>query len=159
MDGKIKFIADTRNIKSEELEVTEKTGGDFFDDRKEETSKNAKKATGAESDIANETEEDFVDQGRNPTPFEISRTRFYDSEKKKNEAKTSVFNVLKYLILIFTSLIVGLLAIFGGIWAYKLNNIAEPIGGLKVEVQNLKEDITELKTEIKNLRDSRSVRQ
>ena len=49
-------------------------------------------------------------------------------------------NVLKYLIPIFTSLIIGLLAIFGGIWAYKLNNIAEPIGGIKVEIQYIKEN-------------------
>ncbi len=145
------MMTDTRNIKNEEIEATEKTGGDFFDDKKEETSQDTEKSVGTESGIVNETEEDFVDQGRNPTPFEISRIRYYDSEKKKNDAKTSVFTVLKYLIPIFASIIIGLLAFFGGIWAYKLNNIAEPIGGLKVEVQYLKENITELKTKIKDL--------
>lgn len=146
-------MAETRNIKNEELEPTEKTGGDFFDTDKGGTTRGTEKATGTESEIENETEEDFVDQGRSPTPFEISRTRFYNSEKKKNDAKASVFNVLKYLIPIFTSIIIGLLAFFGGVWAYKLNNIAEPIGGLKVEVQYLKEGITELKAEVNSLQD------
>ena len=146
-------MAETRNIKNEELEPTEKTGGDFFDTDKGSTSRGTEKPIGTESGIENETEEDFVDRGRSPTPFEISRTRYYDSEKRKNDAKTAVFNVLKYLIPIFTSIIIGLLAFFGSVWAYKLNNIAEPIGGLKVEVQYLKESIIELKTEVKNLQD------
>lgn len=146
-------MAETPNIKNEELELTERTGADFFDTDTSGTTRGTERATGTESEIADKTEEDFVNQGRSPTPFEISRTLFYDSEKKKNDAKASVFNVLKYLIPIFTSIIIALLAFFGGVWAYKLNNIAEPIGGLKVEVQYLKEGITELKAEVDNLQD------
>lgn len=85
--------------------------------------------------------------------MEISRTKYYNSEKKKNDAKIVVLNVLKYLIQIFVSLIVGLLAIFSGIWAYKLNNIAEPIGGIKVEIQYIKEDIADTKVQIQKLWD------
>ena len=76
-------MAETRNIKNEELEPTEKTGGDFFDTDKGSTSRGTEKPIGTESGIENETEEDFVDRGRSPTPFEISRTRYYDSEKEK----------------------------------------------------------------------------
>jgi len=42
------------------------------------------------------------------------------------------------------------LQFFGGIWAYKLNNIAEPIGGIKVEIQYIKENIADTKDQIQN---------
>ena len=82
------------------------------------------------------------------TPAEISKKKYYDSQKKKEDAKTAVFNVLKFLIPIGTSVVIGLLAIFGAIWAYKLNNIAEPIGGMKVEIQYIKENIQEIKNQL-----------
>lgn len=146
-------MADIKNIKNDDLGATEKIGGDFFDTDKDGTSRGTEKTLGAENEIVSETEEDFVDQGRSPTPFEISRMRYYNSEKKKNDAKVVIFNVLKYLIPIFTSIIIALLAFFGSVWAYKLNNIAEPIGGLKVEAQYLKKDITELKAEVRGLQE------
>ncbi len=151
-------MADTKNIKNDELETSQKTGEGFFSSPKEETTKETKELEDAGQEIISETEEDIIDQGRNPTPFEISRIKYYDSEKEKNDAKTAVFNILKYLIPIFTSLIIGLLAFFGGVWAYKLNNIAEPIGGLKIEVQYLKENISELKNEIRNLQEKVNLR-
>lgn len=139
-------MADTR-IKSEELATSRKTGDSAFDFKKNDT-------TNIDEDIENESiseKNEQTQEGKNLTPFEISRTKYWNSEKKKNDAKTAVLNVLKYLIPIFTSFIVGLLAIFGGIWAYKLNNIAEPIGGIKVEIQYIKENMTDLKIQIKEI--------
>lgn len=139
-------MVDTR-IKSEELETSRKTGDSTFDIKKEDT-------TTIDQDIENENiseKNEQTQESKNLTPFEISRTKYWNSEKKKNDAKTAVLNVLKILIPIFTSLTVGLLAIFGGIWAYKLNNIAEPIGGIKVEIQYIKENITDLKLQIKEM--------
>lgn len=146
-------MADSRNINSEELEVTGKTGGKFFDSQIEGTSSRTEKAMGTGLLIASDTEEDRIDRGTSPTPLEISQKQYYDSQKRKNDATIAVLNVLKWLIPIFFSIVIGLLAFFGSVWAYKLNNIAEPIGGLKVEVQYSKENINELKSEIKNLQE------
>ena len=110
-------MSDTRNVKNSDPEATEKTGSDFFDKGKDETSKTTKK-TDLDSNIINETEEEITEQGTNPTPFELSRIRYYNSEKKKNEAKSAVLGVLKYLIPIFATLIIGLLAVFGGIESF-----------------------------------------
>ena len=143
-----RFMADTR-IKSEELATSRKTGDSTFDIKKDDT-------TNIDEDVENESiseKDEQIQEGKNLTPLEISRTKYYNSEKKKNDAKTAVLNVLKYLIPIFVSLIVGLLAIFGGIWAYKLNNIAEPIGGIKVEIQYIKENIADTKAQIQKLQD------
>lgn len=138
-------MAETK-IKSEEIETSRQTGDNLFDTKKDTT-------TNIPDDKEIESEVEEVEKGKPSTPFEISRTKYYNSEKKKNEAKTAVLNVLKYLIPIFVSLVVGLLAIFGGIWAYKLNNIAEPIGGIKVEIQYIKENIADTKTQIQKLQD------
>lgn len=143
-------MAETKSIKNEELESSDKTGEDFFSAKKEETTQATETASGIGNEVEDD-EEEITREGRNPTPLEISKTKYYNSEKKKNDAKAAVLNVLKYLIPIFTSLIVGLLAIFGGIWAYKLNNIAEPIGGIKVEIQYIKENIADLKTQMKDM--------
>ena len=139
-------MAETR-IKSEELATSRKTGDGTFDIKKDET-------TNINEDIESESiseKDEQIEEGKNLTPFEISRTKYWNSEKKKNDVKIAVLNVLKYLIPIFCSLIVGLLAIFGGIWAYKLNNIAEPIGGIKVEIQYIKENFKEIKDKVQKL--------
>jgi cell division protein FtsB len=141
-------MADVK-IKSEELATSRKTGDTTFDVKKEDT-------TNIDEDLENEKisdKDEQTEEGKSLTPFEISRTKYWNSEKKKNEAKTAVLNILKYLIPIFVSLIVGLLAIFGGIWAYKLNNIAEPIGGIKVEIQYIKGNIADTKVQIQKLQD------
>jgi hypothetical protein len=105
----------------------------------------------SKSSVINE-EHQFYDD-RNLTPLDRHKIAYYDSIKNTNIAKIKVFNVLKYLIPTFFSLIVGLLAFFGTIWAYKLNNIAEPIGGIKVEIQYIKENLGDLKAQIKDVRE------
>jgi cell division protein FtsB len=142
-------MTENLDIRNEELELTGKTGEDFFPSKKEQTVKTTESARGFGNGVEDDDEKP-VREGRSQTPLEISRTGFYNSEKRKNDAKTAVLNILKYLIPIFTSVMVGLLAVFGGIWAYKLNNIAEPIGGIKVEIQYIKENINELKTQVKD---------
>lgn len=42
---------------------------------------------------------------------------------------------------------------YGIFWAYKVNNVAEPIGGMKVEMQYIKENITDIKSQIQKLQD------
>ena len=140
-------MAETR-IKSEELETSRKTGDSIFDTKKDTTTNVEDDSETKSTDKIDEEKIEKVS-----TPAEISRIKYYDSEKKKNDAQTAVLNVLKYLIPIFVSLIVSLLAIFGGIWAYKLNNIAEPIGGIKVEIQYIKEGIKDTKAQIQKLQD------
>lgn len=131
-------------VKNDELETTRKTGDTFFDDKNDRTT-----TTGDDLDDDIKQEDDVSEKGEGRlTPFELSRTRYYMSQKKKEDAKTAVLSMLKYLIPIVVSVVVGLLAIFGGIWAYKLNNIAEPIGGIKVEIQYIKEDLKELKEQL-----------
>ena len=141
---------ETKNIKSEDTEISKKTGEDIFSIDKNEPTTHI--ATNDEDDD-NKAEAKNGAFENNSSPAEISRKKYYDSEKNKNDAKTKVFNVLKYLIPIFFSLVVGLLAIFGGIWAYKLNNIAEPIGGIKAEIENLKSNNNIFRSDIDKLED------
>ncbi len=143
--------SERKNIKSEELETSEKTGEDIFSLNK----KDEPTHTYTEKDSDNETiiGKERGDSGVAPTPAEISRKKYYNSEKRKNDAKTAFFNVLKWLVPIFVSIIVGLLAFFGAVWAYKLNNIAEPIGGIKVEIDNLKKDRDKNELNIEKLED------
>ncbi len=144
-------MGESKEIKSDELGTSLKTGGNFFDIQKEGTTQR-KDSKEKGVDLISEEDDSSRKDGR-LTPLEASQKRYYESEKKKNDAKTGFFNVLKFSIPIFVSIIIGLLAFFGGIWAYKLNNIAEPIGGLKVEVNYIKETIIELKAEIKTLQE------
>ena len=133
-------MAETK-IKSEEIETSRQTGDNLFDGKKDIT-----------TNIPDEKEtesEDEAEKGKNSTPLEVSRTKYYNSEKKKNEAKTKLFDAIRYAIYI----ILGFGAIYGIVWAYKVNNIAEPIGGIKVEIQYIKENITDIKTQIQKLQD------
>lgn len=134
-------MAETK-IKSEEIETSRQTGDNLFDTKKDIT-------TNIPDDKEIESEVEETEKGKPSTPFEISRTKYYNSEKKKNEAKTKLFDATRYAIYI----ILGFGAIYGIVWAYKVNNIAEPIGGMKVEIQYIKENITDIKTQIQKLQD------
>lgn len=134
-------MAETK-IKIEELETSRKTGESFFDNKKDIT-----------TNI--ETEDESVNKGteekieKNQTPSEISRKIYYDSEKKKEDAKAKFFDALRFAV--YTLL--GLAAIYVIFWAYKVNNIAEPIGGMKVEIQTLKDNFKDAKDQIQKLQD------
>ncbi|MBU2540268.1 hypothetical protein KJ786_03910 [Patescibacteria group bacterium] len=145
------MIDERKDIKSEGLEISKETGGEGFSLNKKEdlTSIDTKEDFHNKTDI-DTSEENF---GAAPTPVDISRKKYYDSERDKNKAKITLFNVLKYLIPIFVSIVIGLLALFGAIWAYKLNNIAEPIGGIKAEINNLKSNNNDIEADIEKLED------
>jgi cell division protein FtsB len=145
-------MIDAKNIKSEELETSIETGEEVFRSKKEDKTQAINKLVETEAGTIEDTEEQ-VGKGKILTPFEISRTKYYNSGKRKNDAKVAVLNILKYLIPIFVSFLVGLLAILGAIWAYKLNNITEPIGGIKVEIQYIKENYNDIKDQMQKLRD------
>ena len=134
-------MAETK-IKSEELETSRKTGEGFFDTKKDITTN-----IEAEDESANKGTEEKIK--KNQTPAEISRKKYYDSEKKKDNAKAKLFDAIKYAIYI----LLGFGAIYGIVWAYKVNNIAEPIGGMKVEIQYLKENLKDTKDQVRKLQD------
>jgi cell division protein FtsB len=141
---------ETKSIKSDDTEISQKTGEDIFSIDKNEPTTRIVTNDDEDDNKADTKNGDFEN---NASPAEISRKKYYDSEKKKNDAKTAIFSILKYLIPIFFSLVVGLLAIFGGIWAYKLNNIAEPIGSIKTEIENLKSNNNIFRSDIEKLED------
>ncbi len=134
-------MAETK-IKSEEIETSRQTSDNLFDTKKDIT-------TNIPDDKEIESEVEEKENGKSSTPFEASRTKYYNNEKKKNEAKTKLFDAIRYAIYI----ILGFGAIYGIVWVYKVNNIAEPIGGMKVEIQYIKENITDIKTQIQKLQD------
>lgn len=137
-------MSETR-IKSEELSTSRKTGDSTFDIKKDDT-------TNIYEDIENESiseKDEQTQEGKNLTPFEISRKEYYESEKKKDDAKAKLFDAIR--LVIYISL--GFGAIYGIVWAYKVNNIAEPIGGIKVEIQYIKENIADTKAQIQKLQD------
>jgi len=136
-----KPVAETK-IKSEGLETSRKTGESFFDTKKDITTN-----IEAEDESADKGTEEKIE--KNQTPAEISRKKYYDSEKTKNDAKAKLFDAIKYAIYI----LLGLGAIFVIIWAYKVNNIAEPIGGMKVEIQYLKDNLKDIKDQMQKLQD------
>jgi cell division protein FtsB len=134
-------MAETK-IKSEEIEILRQTGDNLFDTKKDVT-------TNIPDDKEIESEVEETEKGKPLTPLEISRTKYYDSEKDKNEAKAKLFDAFRYAIYI----VLGLGAIYGIFWAYKVNNIAEPIGGMKVEIRYIKESISDIKNKVQKLQD------
>lgn len=139
-----------KNIKSEELEISQKTGGDIFSLKKEEPTH-----TYTKEDYKNKISDstDSINSGTVSTPAEISKMKYYDSEKKKNDAKTKLFNTLRWLAPLFVALLIGLLSFFSIVWVYKLKNIAEPIGGIKAEINNLIKDNDKNEIDIGKLED------
>lgn len=129
-------------IKSEELETSRRTSDSIFDSKKDST-------TNISDDKKIEGEIEKTEKGKNLTPFEISRTKYYNSEKKKNKAQAQFFNAIRYAIYI----LLGFGAIYGMVWAYKVDNIAEPIGGMKVEIRYIKENFKDTKDQIQKLQD------
>jgi len=134
-------MAETK-IKNEEIETSRQTSDSLFDAKKDIT-------TNILDDKEIESEAEEAEKGKSSTPFEDSRTKYYNSENKKNEAKTKLFDAIRYAVYI----ILGFSAIYGIVWAYKVNNIVEPIGGMKVEIQYIKENITDMKIQIQKLQD------
>jgi len=94
-------MAETK-IKSEEIETSCQTGDNLFDTKKDTT-------TNMPDDKEIESKAEETEKGKPSTPFEISRTKYYNSEKKKNEAKTKLFDAIRYAIYIA----LGLGAIYG----------------------------------------------
>jgi hypothetical protein len=99
--------------------------------------------TGIDSDDEDETRggETF-----SLTPVERSRKKFFDE-------KASFFRVAKWgvgILLTLLGIIATVLAIF---YAYSISNVAEPIGGIKVEIEHLKEDNKDSKDRLKKVED------
>lgn len=72
-----------------------------------------------------------------PTPEEVAKKAYYDSQKKLNDAKTKLWETLITIAKVFGVFIGFLLTILTAIWAYNINSIAEPIGGIKENIKNL----------------------
>lgn len=86
-------------------------------------------------------------------PVEIAQQKFYESQKKLNDSKSACWDRFKTIMTvagIFMGLIIAFLGIF---WAYKLSNIAEPIGGIKAEMQFIKDDNKDIKDRIQKNED------
>ncbi|MFH1544007.1 MAG: hypothetical protein ABIE03_05760 [Patescibacteria group bacterium] len=132
---------ETENIKNEDIENSEKTGGDIFPIDKNESTTSTETNDNKEENMAEIKNGEFENSA---SPAEISKKKSYDSEKIKNDAKAKLFDGIRYAIYI----IVGFGAIYGIIWAYKVNNIAEPIGGMKVEIKYINKDLENKKTQI-----------
>mgnify|MGYP001598211881 FL=1 len=80
------------------------------------------------------------------SPTDRSRKKFFDE-------KASFFRVAKWgvgILMTLLGLIATVLAIF---YAYNISNVAEPIGGIKVEIEHLKEDNKDTKGKIQKLED------
>ncbi|MEX1014384.1 MAG: hypothetical protein WDZ80_04455 [Candidatus Paceibacterota bacterium] len=130
---------------NEETTTSTKTSSETSDKKEKiekfPNSRISDRSTGIDSDDEEDISggEDFM-----LTPTERSRKKFFDQ-------KASFFRVIKWgvgILLTLFGIIATVLAIF---YAYNISNIAEPIGGIKVEIEYLKKDNKDAKDRLINL--------
>ncbi len=103
--------------------------------------------------ISDENESENTSENYSAKPVDIAKQKYYESQKSLNDAKIVCWNRFKTIMTVsgvFIGLIIAFLGIF---WAYKISNIAEPIGGIKNEMQNIKDDNNDLKDRIQRNED------
>jgi len=109
----------------------------------------------ADADVTNDKNEseNVPNSSYSPKPVDIAKQKYYESEKNLGDSKTACWNRFKTIMTvagIFIGFLISFLAIF---WAYKLNNIAEPIGGIKAEMQSIKDENKDIKAKIQKNED------
>ncbi len=103
--------------------------------------------------ISDENESENTSENYSAKPVDIAKQKYYESQKSLIDAKAECWNRFKTIMTVsgvFIGLIIAFLGIF---WAYKISNIAEPIGGIKNEMQNIKDENNDLKNRIQRNED------
>lgn len=72
----------------------------------------------------------------NYSPEERAKTEFYKAEKRAQASAADLYDCKKTIYTYGSWFLGFLLACLSIFWAYKINNISEPIGGLKEAVKN-----------------------
>ena len=103
-------------------------------------------------DVVNEEDETVVETG-SVTPEQKARQRYHESQKKYYDSKKELMDRLKFIATSaawFAGFAATILTLF---YAYQINNIAEPVGGLKEAVDTIKSDILELNDNVDEIED------
>lgn len=112
--------------------------------------------TGADMEEENKQTPDheiFSPNAYTPKPVEIAQEQYYLAQKKLDESKASFWKTLKGIAHAFAWLLGLLVAVLSVFWAYSLTSIAEPIGGVKADIQSIKEENKEIKIQIQKNED------
>lgn len=126
------------------------TGGGFIDKKKDST----ESVPDTTSEIIGDDEnQENSNQNYSAKPVDIAKQQYYESQKKLNDSKAKCWDRFKTIMTV-AGVFIGLIITFLGIfWAYKISNIAEPIGGLKNEMKNIKDQNNELKDRMQRSED------
>lgn len=138
-------------ITNQEESLKSGTAGSSFVDKKADSTESNPDTKG--DVVSVDQESDNSDQNYSAKPVDIAKQKYYESQKKLNDSKTECWNRFKTIMTV-AGVFVGLIITFLGIfWAYKISSIAEPIGGIKNEMQNIKDENKELKDRIQRNED------
>lgn len=103
-------------------------------------------------DVVNEEDETVVETG-SVTPEQKARQRYHEAQKNYFDSKKELMDRLKLIATILAGFIGFGLTFIGIFWAYQINNIAEPVGGLNEAVGTIKSDIFELNENVDEIED------
>lgn len=103
--------------------------------------------------ITDENESDNTSDNYSAKPVDIAKQKYYESQKNLNDSKTACWNCFKTIMTVAGIFIGVIIAFLGIFWAYNLSNIAEPIGGIKAEMQFIKNDNKDIKERIQKNED------
>lgn len=90
------------------------------------------------------------------SPLEIEKKKAYESEIRKNNAKTLFWQVLMYAIPAFLTIVGIIVAIYTGIFTYYLKEVSQPIGSMQSQFNNINENINRIDQDIRDIRNMKN---